>query len=426
MTTAVPDVRPMEPGALRLLAGWAQTGAPTSYVAHRARYGPVPAVPDRAAAARLVDTVARAGLRGRGGGGFPTARKLAAVSAGRGPRIVVGNGCEGEPTSSKDRALLTVAPHLVIDGLQLAASAVAAREAILCVGEDDETGMGTALAERAGHDSLTVRLVHVPHRYIASEESALVRFLTTGDARPTATPPRPAQRGVRGRPTLVDNVETLAHLALIARYGAGWYRECGTDDSPGTTLVTVRGAVGVPGVYETAHGVPLGAVLDLAGGPAVPLQAVLVAGLGGVWLPLPVAAGVPWTAAGLRAAGLAGGVATLTALPGRACGLTETARALRHLAAESAGQCGPCMFGLPAVAADMAALGTGRLGNLGLARLRERLGVIPGRGACAHPDGAVRLAASALRVFADDVARHAAGMPCAWTDVPTCLPGELR
>jgi NADH:ubiquinone oxidoreductase subunit F (NADH-binding) len=382
-------------------------------------------VPNRAAADRLIRTIDRAGLRGRGGGGFPTARKLAAVAAGRGRRTVVGNGCEGEPASGKDRALLALAPHLVIDGLLLAAAAVGAREAVLCVREGDDPWVQAVLAERSDRDHVAVRVAAVPHRYVASEETALVRFLTTGDARPTATPPRPAQRGVRGRPTLVDNVETLAHLALIARYGAGWYRACGTDDSPGTTLITVGGVVGMPGVYEIAHGLPLGAVLDLAAGPAIPAQAVLVAGLSGVWLPLPESASVPWTAGALRHAGVSGGVAALTVLPQHACGIVETARALRHLAAESAGQCGPCLFGLPAIATDVMALAQGRLGRRGLTRLRERLSVVRGRGACAHPDGAVRLAESALHVFADDVSRHATGRPCAWVAVPTCLPGEL-
>ena len=185
------------------------------------------------------------------------------------------------------------------------------------------------------------------------------------------------------------------------------------------------GAVGLPGVYEIEHGIPLGGVLDLAGGPAAPVRAVLVGGLSGVWLPLPAALNVPWTTAGLHRAGLAGGVAALTVLPRRACGITEAARALRHLAAETAGQCGPCMFGLPAIASDMAALADGSLGRAGLARLLQRLTEIPGRGACAHPDGAVRHARSALKVFADDATRHATGAPCAWVGLPTWIPGGL-
>lgn len=426
MTATVPDRRPEAPCAPRLLAGWFDTGTPADHSEHVARHGPLPRVPGRAGRAELIATMERAGLRGRGGGGFPTARKLAAVAGARGSRLVVANGCEGDPGSVKDRVLLELAPHLVLDGVVLAALAVRARAATLCVAEGglQVARIEDALAER-GTDPVAVRVVEVPHRYVASEESALVQFLTRGDARPTTTPPRPAQRGVDGRPTLVDNIETLAHLALVARFGADWYRGCGTAAAPGTTLVTIGGAVWSPGVYEIEYGTPLGDVLDLAGGPAAPARAVLVGGLGGAWLALPAAADVPFTPEDLRAAGArGGGVAALAVLPRRACGLAETARVLRFLAAESARQCGPCMFGLPAVAADLSALADGTGGPRGLARLRERLGVIGGRGACAHPDGAVALASSALQVFGDDVDGHAAGYPCsaaglrAWLPVP--------
>ncbi|OJY51872.1 NADH-ubiquinone oxidoreductase-F iron-sulfur binding region domain-containing protein [Pseudonocardia sp. 73-21] len=404
----------------RLLAGWAETGAITRYSGHRRRYGPLPGLDGP----RLIELVSRSGLRGRGGAGFPTARKLRAVADGRGRRIVVANGCEGDPASAKDGVLLELAPHLVLDGIQLAARAVGANEAILAVhtGSRLLRTLAAALRDR-GTGEVPVELAEVPRRYVASEESALVNHLTSGDARPTVTPPRPARRGVRGRPTLVDNVETLAHIALIARHGDGWFREAGTRDSPGTTLVTVGGAVALPGVYEIDLGMPVAAVLALAGGPVEPLQAVQIGGLGGSWLPLPYADGMPFTHEDARAVEAGLGVAALVALPVRACGIAETARVLRYLADESAGQCGPCMFGLPAVADDMAVLADGadRSGVV-VRRLQERLGVIPGRGACAHPDGAVRLAAGALRVFAADVARHARGDSCTWTGAPPWLP----
>jgi len=404
----------------RLLAGWAETGAITRYSGHRRRYGPLPGLDGP----RLIELVSRSGLRGRGGAGFPTARKLRAVADGRGRRIVVANGCEGDPASAKDGVLLELAPHLVLDGIQLAARAVGANEAILAVhtGSRLLRTLAAALRDR-GTGEVPVELAEVPRRYVASEESALVNHLTSGDARPTVTPPRPARRGVRGRPTLVDNVETLAHIALIARHGDGWFREAGTRDSPGTTLVTVGGAVALPGVYEIDLGMPVAAVLALAGGPVEPLQAVQIGGLGGSWLPLPYADGMPFTHEDARAVEAGLGVAALVALPVRACGIAETARVLRYLADESAGQCGPCMFGLPAVADDMAVLADGadRSGVV-VRRLQERLGVIPGRGACAHPDGAARLAAGALRVFAADVARHARGDSCTWTGAPPWLP----
>lgn len=395
---------------LRLLAGWAETGAPAGLAAHVARYGRLD-LPGR-----LITTVARSGLRGRGGGGFPTARKMKAVADGRGRRVVVANGCEGDPTGAKDAVLLELAPHLVLDGIVLAARAVGAAEAILCVHTGSRLAglLTAAIGERRG-DPLPIEVAEIPRRYVASEESALVNALTTGDARPTVTPPRSAERGVRGRPTLVDNVETLAHLALIARYGDEWFRRAGTSDAPGTTLVTVGGAAAEPGVFEIDTGTSVGEVLALAGGPVEPLRAVQLGGLGGRWLPFPQAADRPVT--------VGTGVPALIALPDRACGVAETARVVRYLAEESAGQCGPCMFGLPAVADDLEILADGadRSGAV-LARLRSRLGVIPGRGACAHPDGAVRLAVSALEVFAADVARHARGLTCVGAGVAPCVP----
>ena len=336
---------------------------------------------------RLIAAVAAADLRGRGGAGFPTAVKLRSARAPR--SIVVANGCEGDPLSHKDAALLTLSPHLVLDGLQLAAHAVGAGEAILCVhaGSPVLPSVFAALAER--DDGVPVRVEEIPRRYVASEETALVHHLTSGDARPLGKSPRPDQRGVRGRPTLVDNVETLAQLALAILLGPQHYLSARRD------LVTVTGAVRRPGVVEVAPGASVAAVLAAAGGETEPVQAVLTGGYGGTWTS-DFAAGVS-------------GIPAVYALPARACGLEYTAKVLAFLAAESARQCGPCMFGLPAIAADFAEL---LRGGPSTARLARRLPLLTGRGACAHPDGAARLATSALQVFGLDVAAHSAGGRC--------------
>jgi NADH:ubiquinone oxidoreductase subunit F (NADH-binding) len=415
-------VRPAHPGAGRLLAGWATGSTGTGFGEHLDRHGPVQVPGSHTERDRLISEVEAAGLRGRGGAGFPTAVKLRAVAAGRGSAVVLANGCEGEPASGKDAALLALEPHLVLDGAELAAAAVDAKLIHLCVhrGSPVAATLRAALRERQGRGR-QIELTEVPARYVASEESALVRFINTGEARPTAKPPRPYQRGVGGRPTLIDNVETLAHLALIARHGAAWFRGVGTLESPGTTLVTLGGAVPRPGVYEAELGAPVADVLALGGADPATMQAVLVGGYAGAWLPLPDAACVPFSHEGLHVAGGTLGVAALTALPPGACGVVETALILRYLAGESARQCGPCMFGLPAITADFVELARGSCRGAALDRLRSRLGVLPGRGACSHPDGAARLAASALRVFADDVAAHAAGRPCAWAAQPSVV-----
>lgn len=400
----------------RLLAGWAATQRPAGLAEHYQRYGRMPLGLGAGRADRdaLIAAVTKAGLRGRGGAGFPTGQKLRAVADRRRRPIVVANGCESEPASDKDHVLLNVAPHLVLDGAQLAALAVDADEVVLCVHRDDPVleSIYGALGSR-GMGGPPVRVAEVPGGYVASEESALVNFVNTGVARPTAKPPRPFERGISKRPTLIDNVETLAQLALIARFGPTWFRTCGTAEEPGTALVTISGAIRTSGVYEVPLGTPLGRILDEAGGPPVPVQAVLAGGYAGGWLPMPSAARLPLTSAALRAAGSSLGVGSLMLLPADGCGLSDTEWILRYLADESARQCGPCMFGLPAIAADFSELVLGgRDAAHAAERLHRRLRIISGRGACGHPDGAVQLAASALRVFERDLRAHVSGHPC--------------
>ncbi len=390
---------------------------------HLSRFGPLPLgdYPSGAGRRILVEKVARAGLRGRGGAGYPLAEKMALVTASRRTPTVVANGCEGDPSSAKDRALLRRAPHLVLDGIALAAHAVGAKDAVLALHADSPlTAVLTAALRERGGDPVPVELAEMPSGFVASESTALVNTLNTGDPRPTGV--RTSTKGVRGRPTLVANVETLAHLALIARFGEQWYRAAGTTESPGTTLATVSGAVNRPGVHEIEMGLPISDVLELAGGETEPLRAVLIGGLGGSWLPVVDALELSLAHETCADVGIELGVASLIALPSTACGIAETAAVLRYLADAGAGQCGPCLFGLPAIAADMATLASGIYDRDLLPRLHRRLGVIPGRGACSHPDGAARLGASALHTFADDVAAHARGVPCAASSLGPWTP----
>ena len=233
-------------------------GRAAGLVAHLAQHG---ALPYRGGPGRLIADVMKAGLTGRGGAAFPAGRKLAAVAAaGRRP-VVVANAAESEPLSAKDKTLLRYSPHLVLDGLQLAAEAVGARRAVLYLHEDLSLRgeLSDLLAERrsGGLDRVGVDLVVAPPRFLSGQETAVVNVINGGAALPTFTPPRTFERGVGGQPTLVQNVETLAHLALIARYGAGWFRGLGTADEPGSMLCSVRQADGSAGVVEAALGTPL-------------------------------------------------------------------------------------------------------------------------------------------------------------------------
>jgi NADH:ubiquinone oxidoreductase subunit F (NADH-binding) len=409
--------RPPAPAGLpRLIpAGAAADASPD---AHLARLGPLAYPPS--AGALIAETEA-AGLTGRGGAAFPVHRKLTAVGrSGRGA-WVVGNGAEGEPASSKDASLLWLAPHLVLDGLQLAAFATGAARTLLYVHRDpaliDHLSLALARRAAAGTDRAQVVLVGAPDRFLAGEESALVSVINGQPARPRFKEPPVYERGVNGRPTLVQNVETLAHLALIARYGARWFAAAGAPAEPGSMLCTVHRADGGSHVTEAGLGAPIRSLLRLGGD----VQAVLCGGYHGAWLDTDHAARLSLADASLRPAGAVAGAGVLAELPAARCGLAETARVARYLALESAGQCGPCFNGLPRIAAALTDLAGPRPAESTRTDIQRWAGLLDGRGACHHPDGFVRFVRSALTVFRAEIARHARGH-CSATDRRPFLP----
>jgi NADH:ubiquinone oxidoreductase subunit F (NADH-binding) len=373
--------------------------------AHLAAYGPPPY-----GGRQLIEVVAAAGLTGRGGAGFPAARKLMAVAEAGRRAVVVGNGAESEPASRKDKQLLWTAPHLVLDGLQLAAEAVGTTRAYLYVhahpGLPEQLSSALAARAAAGLDRARVKLVTAPPRFLAGEESAVVSRINGGPALPRFKVPPVFQRGVAGAPTLVHNVETLAHLAQIARYGANWFRAAGTPAEPGTMLATCWRADGTVEIVETAIGTPLDELLRLG---ELPAQAVLVGGYHGTWLTSGCAATLPLANARLRPAGAAAGAGLLAALPHGRCGVTEAVHIVRYLAAESAGQCGPCLNGLPRIAAGLAELARPRPRPRLRADLERWAGLAERRGACHHPDGSVRFLRSTLAIFGTELTAHARG-----------------
>jgi NADH:ubiquinone oxidoreductase subunit F (NADH-binding) len=416
-------------GASRLLETIRADGHPLALGDHVRRWGSVPVVRGRRGRLALIDVVSESGLTGRGGAGFPVARKLEAVAAGRSRPVVVANGAEGEPPSGKDKVLLGYVPHLVLDGAVLAAGAVGAREVVVATTRSSRDAVVHAIAERrrAGIDGgVALRAIRVPETFVAGEETAVVRYLNGGPALPTFVPPRPFERGVGGAPTLVQNVETLAHLALVARFGPQWFRAVGPPAEPGSVLVTLSGAVRHPGVQEVPLGMPLGELLAQAGGATSELRALLVGGYFGTWLTAEEARATPLSTAGLAPLGAALGARAIVALPSSSCGLCETARVVRWLARESAGQCGPCVHGLAAISSDLlqVARGEGRAGAW--EALLRRLPQVEGRGACRHPDGAVRLVRSALRVFAGEAELHLARGLCASRSEHPVLPLPSR
>ena len=264
-------------------------GQSASLNRHLARHG------DLRIQQTIMAEIEQSGLTGRGGAAFPTARKLAAVAAAAGRPVVVVNGTEGEPASAKDKVLLATEPHLVLDGAVVAAHLAGAREVIVVAHLAVAGSIEDAIGER--QDNVNICVVEAADGFVAGEASAVVNWLAGGPPVPTQVPPRLAQHGLNGRPTLVQNAETLAHVALIGRHGARWFRELGTVAEPGSMLITVIGAVREPGVREIEIGIPVADVLAAAGGPDRPLHALLIGGYFGTWVPWPDAARLPFSAA---------------------------------------------------------------------------------------------------------------------------------
>jgi NADH:ubiquinone oxidoreductase subunit F (NADH-binding) len=413
-------------GALpRLLTGIPEHGAMT-LAEHLAVHGPAPSTgergrrPGRDDGEALIDEIAAAGLLGHGGAAFPTATKMRAVAGARGRAIVVANGAEGEPASFKDHTLLEMLPHLVLDGAALAAEAVGADEVIIGACEfagASLDGVAAAIAEREGGRAQSrrgpsMRLVIVPGHYVAGQESALVNYLNGGPAKPVFTPPMPFERGVKRRPTLINNIETLAHIALIARYGAHWFRQLGTASQPGSALVTLSGPVAHPGVYEIEHGASLSSLIEAGGGATSRLRGALLGGYAGSFIGGERLHGLALSNEHLAPHGATLGAGVVLLLSEDACPVAETARVARWLADQSARQCGPCLHGLDALADTIAEVAGGVGGARAAQRIDRLASLTARRGACSHPDGAVNLILSALEAFKTEFADHARHGPC--------------
>ena len=343
----------------------------------------------------LIGSIERARLVGRGGAGFSVATKWRAVEQrSDGRAVVVINGAEGEPHSKKDRLLMTTRPHLVLDGAFIAARVLRARRVILYIGERHSAArdsMLRALAQRSEPERNIVTFAAAPARYVAGAEAAAIHFLNEGVATPINIPPYPFDRGVDGAPTLVQNVETLAHVATLAR----------TGEAPNGILITLAGGVSRPGVVEVDSRTMITEAINQSGGLSEAARAVLVGGYFGTWMR-------PEQAWGLRldpsAARLGCGV--IGVLPSGRCPVCEVAAIMRYLAGESSAQCGPCFFGLRALADACTRIAGQGSNTQDLERLRRWSIEVQGRGACKHPDGAAIFLSSALRVFADEFATH--------------------
>ncbi len=369
----------------------------------------------------VIDEVAKSGLRGRGGAGFPTADKWRSIrTTGTGARFAVCNGAEGEPATFKDRTLLRTNPYQVLEGLAIAAYAVGAERAYVGVKEaftQEAEAVRGALDEMQQADALgptPIELVLGPDLYLFGEETGLEEVIEGRLPLPRIA--RPFMLGLfaqppNDNPTLVNNVETLANVAHILADGPDWLRASGTDDSPGTMVFTVCGDVRREGVFELPLGTPLRYLVeDRAGGPPEghALKAIFPGASNTVLSPGEL--DVPMDFDSMRRVGSGLGSAGFAVFDDSACMVKAAQLYSRFLYVESCGQCPACKFGTTEVTTLLEKVeAEGASGqDLGSILVRAR-GSTDGQ-KCALPTGESLLMQSLVQVFGEEFGSHVGGV----------------
>lgn len=358
-------------------------------------------------------------LRGRGGAGFPFARKLATVASSTKRAHVVVNISEGEPASFKDAALALTSPHLILDGAVATARALSARTVHLIV--PGESASVTAAIRRAvderGRERPKVkwRFHSASPRFVAGQSQAVVELMSGRENLPVTSWQPDAVRGYRNQPTLLSNAETFAQVGALLTAGSTSYAEQGNAETPGTTLLTLAGDGPLPLVMEVPHGTPWAEVL----GDAI-AQPVLLGGFHGVWARPRQLVGLTVDRDEMASRGLALGAGVVLPLPDGECPLHRTALIANYLAGQSAQRCGPCLNGLPALADAVRELDAGYPSQT---RATQLVQLVTRRGACAHPDGTARLVASMLTAFGEEPGVHAEGS-CSFAQPSRSRPCE--
>jgi NADH:ubiquinone oxidoreductase subunit F (NADH-binding) len=399
----------------------------------------------------LVELIRASGLRGRGGGGFLTGAKWAGIrAAGPGRRFVVANAAEGEPGTFKDRALLRHDPYRVLEGLAIAGWAVGAEAAFIATKasyavEADRLARAIAEIEAAGFFAdLRITLVLGPDEYLFGEEKALLEVIEGNDPLPRVLPPyehglfatdvqtgwqavdAPSGAGQgagRGQPnpTLINNVETLAHVPRIVLEGAAWFRSMGTAESPGTTIATVVGDVQSAWVGEIELGTPLSDVLAMAGGPRPgrSVQAVFSGVANAVISAAQLDAPVSYE--GMAAIGSGIGSAGFVVYDDTAC-MVDVARTLsRFLYVESCGQCRSCKFGSGEITRHLDAIAAGDGTDQDIEVIGARLLSVTDQTRCYLAAEEQILVSSLLRAFPEEFALHLEGR-CSHEPRPIVVP----
>lgn len=372
--------------------------------------------------AGIIPTIEAAGLRGLGGAGFPTHRKWSAVAAQPGPgKWVICNGNEDEPGTFKDRFLLSRTPHQVIEGALVAALAVKAANVVLYVNPREAAAVRVLreavtqweahplfarLSEAIGEE-LHLLVITGSGLYVGGEETAAVASVMGGFPFPTLKPPYPAEKGVNSAPTLVNNVETLAHAGQILRHGPEWYRGLGLGGAPGTKLFSLSGDVLRPGLHELPMGTSLHSLVFEQGGGMLGGKSFKAVFTGGPSNTLLTAddLDVPLDFDNLRKRGSRLGTGAMIVVGEGTSILRKTAEYVAFFAANSCGQCPPCKIGTHQVSRILERIeaGAGRPGDLqALENLAE---LLPGSGRCGLVDGAATVLASSLKAFRGEYER---------------------
>jgi NADH:ubiquinone oxidoreductase subunit F (NADH-binding) len=382
-----------------------------------------------------IDLVSRSGLRGRGGGGFPTGQKWSGIAAQTGGRrYLVCNGAEGEPGTFKDRALLRANPHQLVEGVAIAAFAIAAAEAFICLKasfrrEIDAVTRAVQEFQTAGIcGDCKITIVAGPDEYLFGEEKAMLEVIEGNEPLPRWLPPYlhglfatapqlgwqstdngtdSAPGGTGSNPTLVNNVETLSNVPHILAKGADWFRSMGTAESPGTIVTTVVGDVVAPDVGEVEMGTPLRAVIDAVGSGLVEGQSVKAV-FSGVANAVVTARDLdaPVSYEGFQAIGSGMGSAGFIVYDDTTCMVDAAYRFSRFLSIESCGQCPPCKLGSSAITEHLEHIETGVGTDSDLDAITGWLGHVTDGSRCFLASEEQIVVTSILRAFPEEFTEH--------------------
>lgn len=410
-----PD-RPVEGGEVSVLIGHERPSSLDGYIARgggTALSRALERSPDA-----VIEELARSGLRGRGGAGFPTWKKWQAVRSHACPtRYVVCNAADGEPGTFKDRHLIRTDPYQMLEGLAIAAHVVGATKAFVAtkgVFQGEVAILRRAVAQMRGSDMLgrvPVEIVEGPDEYLFGEEKALLEVIEGNEPLPRVLPPYQvglfAAHG-RENPTVVNNAETLAHVPHIVREGADRFRSFGTEMSPGTMIFTLCGDVARPGVYELPLGLPMRQVVcDVGGATPGTIKAIFPGASHGIVARARLDTSMDFDSMTAIGSGL--GSAGFVVYDASACIVAATLGFVRFLTIESCAQCPACKHGSAEIAECLERIERGEGSETDIETMLARSTTVTGGQRCALPTGAAHLVRSAIGLFGDEFRQHLGG-----------------